>query len=449
MPEANLCRIRGAPQRVPTLLLVISMAIAATATGAETKKVQASRPAPGAAQQRPLLRPVAESLSPVGGTWSAQGPAPIQNGQTMGITNSPVVGAINAVVAHPTNANVVWVASVNGGVWKTTNATSSSPTWTPETDTFSSLSMANLERDPTDATSNTLFAGTGFYSSFGVSGPAGSLLRTTDGGTTWTALNPTALAGPNINGIAPRGSTVVVAAGYCGAPIFRSTDSGASFSALMGFGVAEAWDIAGDPTNNAVLYAVLTDCASGTMNSGIFKSSDTGANWAKVSNSTMDTLLSTANNAELSVGNSGQIYVAIVNSGQLSGIFRSGNGGSRSTQLGTPTTTERGTAYRIHPGGQGGLHLSLTADPSNANLVYVGGDRQPLITFPNSIGATDYTGRLFRVDAGAMPGFQSTPLTNCPTATTACNGSVSTSSNSAPHADSRAMAFDANGNLLY
>ena len=35
----------------------------------------------------------------------------------------------------------------------------------------------------------------------------------------------------------------------------------------------------------------------------------------------------------------------------------------------TPTPT-------IHQGGQGSFHFSLTADPSNINLMYVGGDRQ-------------------------------------------------------------------------
>ena len=442
-------------RRALSLFLVISMAMAATTLGAQKKKPH-SLPASNAAGERSLLRPVVETLPSVGGAWSAQGPAPINNGQTMNITNRPVAGALNAVVAHPTNADILWVSSVNGGIWKTTNATSSSPTWTPETDTFSSLSIANLERDPTDGTSNTLVAAAGAVSSFGLNGPLGSLLRTTDGGTTWSALNPTALAGHNISGVAPRGSTIVVTGG-CGSPIYRSTDTGASFSAVSGFSsVSVAWDLAGDPTNNAVLYAAVTDCFGGTTVSGMYKSSDTGASWAKFSNSTMDTLLANAANAEISVGNSGQVYVSIVTPNgvvngrtiyQLAGIFRSGNGGLSWTQLDTPTTTEGTIVYGIHPGGQGNLHLSLAADPSNANLVYIGGDRQP-DSLPNSIGANDYSGRLFRVNAAAAPGSQSTPLTNCPTATAACNNSVSTTSNSGPHADSRAMVFDANGNLL-
>ena len=31
----------------------------------------------------------------------------------------------------------------------------------------------------------------------------------------------------------------------------------------------------------------------------------------------------------------------------------------------------------IHPGGQGAIHMSIVADPGDANIVYIGGDRQP------------------------------------------------------------------------
>ena len=49
--------------------------------------------------------------------WRAQGPEPI-------ISNSHEQGgAIRAVAVHPTNKNILYVATVNGGIWKTENAT--------------------------------------------------------------------------------------------------------------------------------------------------------------------------------------------------------------------------------------------------------------------------------------------------------------------------------------
>ena len=65
----------------------------------------------------------------------------------------------------------------------------------------------------------------------------------------------------------------------------------------------------------------------------------------------MDALIvdNTTNNIELAVGDSGEVYAAIVNNGQLAGIFRSGDGGGVWVQMDTPTTNEGGTAIGIQP----------------------------------------------------------------------------------------------------
>ncbi|MFL6247775.1 MAG: RTX toxin, partial [Thermoanaerobaculia bacterium] len=407
------------------------------------------------------------SLPITTGTWVSQGPGPTNNGQTEGITNNPVAGAIQTIVASPQSSDTLWIGSVNGGIWKTTNATNASPTWTPMGDSFTSLSIGAMNLDPTDGTFNTIVAGFGRFSSFSrVGGPRNGLLRTTNGGTNWTELNPATLIGTNISGIAARGATIVVSvndsdAFTCGTlGIFRSTNTGSSFSIISGAGGTNlprgrAMDLAGDPTNNAVLYTAVRDapgCTVGGLN-GIYRSADTGATWTKVSDATMDALLTDAviSNVRIAVGLSGQVYVGIVNTGKLAGLFRSATGTGSWTQLDTPTTNEGGTPIGIHPevepGGQGSTHFSIVADPTDANIVYVGGDRQPS-PFPNSIDANNFAGRIFRVNATSNAGSQSTPLTNCPAATADCNGSISTSSNSSPHADSRRLAFDAAGNLL-
>jgi hypothetical protein len=418
-----------------------------------------------------LSRPMRIAAPPVlpvtGSTWVSHGPSPTHDGQTEGIANGPVIGAIQTIVAHPQSADILWIGAVNGGVWKTTNATNASPTWTAMTDSFSSLSIGAMSLDPTDGSFNTLVAGFGRFSSFGsVGGPRNGLLRTINGGTSWTELNPATLVGLNISGIAARGATIVVSVNNsntfsCGTlGIFRSTDTGGSFSIVsgaVGSGLprGQAFDLAVDPTNNAVLYTAIRVgvCTAGGIN-GLYRSTDTGATWTKVSNATMDALMTDAaghNNTRIAVGLSGQIYAGIMNNGQMVGLFRSGTGGASWTQLDTPKTTEAGNDIGIHPrvkpGGQGATHFSIVADPTDANIVYVGGDRQP-DPFINSLGAENYSGRIFRVNATSDPGSQATSLTHCSTATAACNGTVSTSSNSSPHADSRRMAFDSAGNLL-
>jgi photosystem II stability/assembly factor-like uncharacterized protein/subtilisin-like proprotein convertase family protein len=431
------------------------------------------------AQRERALVPAPQSLPTVGNAWTSQGPGPMNDGQSEGITNSPVVGAVEAIVAHPSNADIVWIGAVNGGIWKTTNATAASPTWTSQTDSLGSLSIGCLTLDPTDATNNTLVAGVGKYSSFGgVGGPRSGLFRTTNGGTNWTALD-SSMVGKNISAVVARGATIVAAVNFADSfsctnvGIFRSTNSGATFTIVSGavgtnMPQGRVFDMVGDPTNTAVLYASVRDAGATACNSGlngIYKSTDTGATWSKVSNAAMDVFLADSanvSNTRMAVGASGEVYAGIVDNGQMAALFRSGTGGSSWTQLDTPSTNEGGTGFGLQPGegpgeeeagGQGSTHFSIVADPTNANIVYVGGDRQPgagdgPATFPNSIGANNYTGRLFRVNAAAGSGSQVTPLTHCSTATAACNSTISTASNSAPHADSRRMVFDANGNIL-
>ena len=368
--------------------------------------------------------------------WVPRGPGPNTGGQVENIANREVVGAIHAVAPHPTNADVVYVGAVNGGVWMTSNAMAASPTWVRMTDAEESLSIGALEFDPTDATNQTLVAGIGGFSSFGVSGARTGLLRTTDGATWMSIDGGGALDGLNISGVAPRGNTFVVAATNGG--IFRSTDLGANFTQISGgpgtgLPAGASFDLTSDPTNASRLF-------TNAGGNGVYRSTDSGATWTKVSDAAMDALISVAGNIEIAVGTSNNVYVAIVTGGQLAGVFRSPDGGATWAAMDLPTTVEGG----IHPGGQGNIHLSIAADPNNANIVYIGGDRQAS-PFPSSIGANDFSGRLFRGDASQPAGSQFVHLTHSNSMGAAGGG---TTGGSAPHADSRDMDIAANGVLI-
>jgi len=391
------------------------------------------------------------ALGQTGGAWQSVGPAPAHGGQVEGITNREVAGAVDALALHPSNADIMLIGSVNGGIWRTTNATAASPAWTRLTDTVASLGVSALEFDPTDASRQTLLAGSGRTSSFGSQGGALiGLLRTTDGGTNWTVLNAAGLVGTTTTGVAARGAILVAANGQ---GIFRSTNSGVTFTQISGLAgsglpVGRASDLVGDPSNNARLYAPIL---SGVAR-GLYRSTDTGATWTKVSDAAVDAVIVAGATGsvltELAVGASAQVFAAIVGSnGRLAEVFRSADGATGWAALGVPTTAEQnGVVFGVHAGGQGSLHLSIAADLTNSNIVYVGGDRQPYFGegvsgsnqfWPNSLGANDYSGRLFRGNAAAAAGSRWAALTHSGAA-----------NNSSPHADSRDMAFDAQGNLI-
>ena len=56
--------------------------------------------------------------------------------------SNPVTGAVEAVATHPDEAGTIIVGTVGGGIWKTTDAGSGSPTWFAKTDQFASLSIS-------------------------------------------------------------------------------------------------------------------------------------------------------------------------------------------------------------------------------------------------------------------------------------------------------------------
>lgn len=393
--------------------------------------------------------------------WKAEGPGPATGGQSENVApNDEIVGAIHTVLAHPTDPKTIYVGSVNGGIWRTKNAQSNNPNWKSLTDSMPTSAIGAMEFDPTDPSADTIVAGVGRYSSFGrLGGNRVGLYKTTNGGGNWTHIDGGGiLLGKNVSGVAPRGNTIVISvdtADVNAIPnigIWRSTDGGATFTQIsVGNGAATglpggvANDLVGDPANPSRLFtSILFANLVGGAN-GVYRSDDTGATWTKISSPAMDALLisGTTNNVEFAVGKNNNVYAAIVNAGRLAGLFRSPDGGNTWNAMDRPLTGPNNVG--IHPGGQGAIHMSIVADPGDDNIVYVGGDRQPFRAeeglgppqFPNSIGAQNFSGRLFRCDASLPAGSQCTPLTH-----------VGTASNSSPHADSREMVFDAAGNLL-
>lgn len=382
--------------------------------------------------------------------WTSQGPRPGTEGQSEGVTDREIVGAVNAVAPHSSDADVLYIGAVNGGVWKTEDARAARPNWRSLMPDETSLSIGALCLDRADITSQTLVAGTGRFSSMRrVGGALLGVMRSVDDGANWTIHdNQGVFRALHIRAVHAHGDVIVLAGNAnfqsLADGVYRSSDGGLSFSHLSDgpLRAGRSLALAASPMDPDVIYAHAGD--------GLFRSGDGGDTWLAVSIPIMESRLAVAANVRIAPGLGDNVFVAVATGtrARLSDLYHSADAGATWTALDLPTTTEGNQAvFGIHPGGQGGIHFSTAADMTDGTVVYIGGDRQPafnegsgagaLRQFPNSINAGTYSGRLFRVDASRPIGQQASPLTH-----------VNTASNSAPHADSRCMAIDADGNLI-
>lgn len=103
-----------------------------------------------------------------GAVWSAIGPFPIPNGQTEPLTNgipsnpTPVSGRVAAIDIHPTNPDIAYVGTAQGGLYRTLNGGQS---WTqmmdaaPVAPVGTPLAIGSVMVSPVNP--STVFVGTG------------------------------------------------------------------------------------------------------------------------------------------------------------------------------------------------------------------------------------------------------------------------------------------------
>jgi hypothetical protein len=87
--------------------------------------------------------------------WIPLGPAPIPNGQTH-VTTTPVSGRVTSIAVHPTNPNIVYVGTAQGGLYRSTNGGTN---WTPLLDNALSLAIGAVSIAPSQP--ETVYVGTG------------------------------------------------------------------------------------------------------------------------------------------------------------------------------------------------------------------------------------------------------------------------------------------------
>lgn len=204
-------------------------------------------------------------------------------------------GRVVDVSALEGNASVAVVAAASGGVWKTENA---GITWTPIFDHYGATSIGAVALS--QATPQVIWVGTGEANNRNSVFWGDGIYKSSDGGRTFAnvGLRDTFQIARIVTDPHDPNLVYVAAVGDLWGPsgergLFKSSDGGATWlrlsAGLPKSADSGATDVAMDPANSAVLYVAFYQRRrrpwrfdSGGPDGGIFKTSDGGAHWIKL-----------------------------------------------------------------------------------------------------------------------------------------------------------------------
>jgi uncharacterized protein (TIGR03437 family) len=342
----------------------------------ELERIDAAARAQRQAQRGIALGTLPFALTTDAVTWRQIGPQPTRYAGSPYLT----AGRVNAIAIDPRDNNVVYIGAADGGVWKTLDG---GVNWTPLTDNQPSLANGSITLDPSHP--DTIYVGTGEENFSQDSYYGAGILKSTDGGQTWTNI-----VGPfdedYIGAIAvhPTSSQVVLCAAQSG--VWRSADAGNTWTATLQLPVADAQgtprvhgvatsaaiSVVFDPSNGESVYATLGR-PKGDSNNGLYHSTDGGQTWTRVTGTGSASLpTSDVGRVELAIAPSSPatMYVQISSArqsfGSLLGVYKTSDAGTTWTKLNTGALA--GTW-----GGQLWYDNTIRVSPKDPNVVWAGG----------------------------------------------------------------------------
>ena len=288
--------------------------------------------------------------------WTLIGPRPTDSGSAY-----VTAGRANAIAIDPRDNNVVYMGAAEGGVWKTTDG---GITWKPLTDDQASLAIGAIALDPTNP--DTVYVGTGEENFAGDSYYGAGILKSTDGGTSWTNIvGPFLRARIGFLAIHPTNGQVLLCTTLIG--VWRSADGANSWTQVLSG--AAGTGVTFDPTNGNIAYAALGESGANAQK-GVYRSTDGGQTWKPIMGTGANALpASNLGRIELAIAPSTPttLYVSLENSrdSTLLGIYKTTDSGATWNQLTTapPNFCAKQCFY----------DMALRVHPSNPDIVFGGG----------------------------------------------------------------------------
>jgi photosystem II stability/assembly factor-like uncharacterized protein len=280
-------------------------------------------------------------------------------------------GRANAVSGVAGNNLKFYVGYTGGGVWTTEDG---GVNWKNISDGFFSVGsigeIAVSESDP-----NIVYVGTGEHAVRGVMTSYGNgVYKSTDGGKSWKNIGLEKTRHISDIAIHPNNPDVVYVAGQgtVHGPnndrgVFKSTDGGTTWKKVLyindSTGISS---LSMDMNNPRILYAASWEhrrfpwtVSSGGPGSAIWKSTDEGNTWTKLTTGLPKTIGKVG--ISVSRANSNRVFAIVETEKSKSGLYRSDDGGKNWALLSNNQDICSRSWY----------YMEVFADPKNDNVVYV------------------------------------------------------------------------------
>lgn len=280
-------------------------------------------------------------------------------------------GRTVGAVGVPSQPNVFYIGVNNGGVWKTTDY---GRTWKPIFDEQPTGSIGDVVVAPSNP--DVIYVGSGE----GLQRPdlsvGDGIYKSTDGGKTWTNTglkNALQIGGMAIH---PKNENIVFAAalGHPYGPneergVYKTTDGGNSWQRVLYKDEnTGAVQVTLDPNNPDIIYAAMWAGRQGPWEngawngseSGLFKSTDGGSTWKKLTNGLPTTQQGLGRIGFCIAPTDSRRLYATVDAGKEGGIYRSDDAGDNWRRIQTDN--------RLW--GRASDFAEVKVDPSNEDIVY-------------------------------------------------------------------------------
>jgi len=248
-------------------------------------------------------------------------------------------GRVSRAAGVPGNANVFYLASASGGVFRSNDG---GATWTPIFDEEPVASIGSLAVAPSDP--NVLYVGTGEANLRGNAVPGDGIYKSVDAGKTWThVLTLVGHIGTMV--VDPRNADVAFAAvlghGFGPNPergVYRTRDGGKTWQQVLRKDAdTGASDVAVDPSNPHIVFAGLWQVrrrpwtlTSGGPGSGLYMSRDGGDTWKRLTGKGLPEGIWGKVGVAVAPSDGHRVYALI--EAEEGGLFRSDDGGDTWTR---------------------------------------------------------------------------------------------------------------------